>query len=132
MLKLKRTELHNVTLGDLSMNGKPLCKTIELPWIFNRRGTSCIPKGKYKMAYTYSPSFRRNTWRLLNVPDRDGILIHVANYTRQLRGCIAPCLTHADIDGDGVMDGASSATALDLVEQALLPYREKGYEIEIV
>jgi hypothetical protein len=47
-----------------------------------------------------------------NVPKRSGIKIHVANYTRQLRGCIAPGLSHADIDKDGIMDVVSSTKAL--------------------
>lgn len=132
MLRVKRTRLKDVTLGDLFMDGKPLCKTVELPWIHNRAGVSCIPDGTYKMIYTYSPSFKRNTWRLVDVPKREGILIHAANYTRQLKGCIAPCLSHADIDGDGTIDGANSGKALDLVEDALLPYRAKGYSIQFV
>lgn len=131
MLKLARTYQAKVTLGQLSFKGKPLCRTIELPWLLNKARVSAIPVGTYKMVWTYSPAFKRNTWRLVDVPARDGILIHSANFTRELKGCIAPCLSHSDLDKDGTMDGASSAKALELVEAALRPYQEKGCEITI-
>ncbi len=132
MLKLIRTYRPNVTLGELTIDGKPLCNTIELPFLLNKKGVSAIPKGKYAMVWTFSPAFKRNTWRLVDVPNRDGILIHSANFTRQLKGCIAPCLSHSDLDKDGVMDGASSAKALELVEAALRKFQDKGYWIEVV
>lgn len=131
-LKLVRTYQKKVTTGVLYMGTKELCKTIELAWLLNEKGKSCIPKGTYKMVWTFSPSFRRNTWRLVDVPNRDGILIHAANFTRQLKGCIAPCLSHADLDKDGVMDGANSAKAMDLVEAALRKFQATGCTIEVV
>jgi hypothetical protein len=123
--------LTNVTLGRFYVNGKLLCCTLELPWLKNAKGKSCVPVGTYSMEYSYSPAFRRNTWRLLDVPGRDGILIHAANYTRQLKGCIAPCMDHADMDKDGIIDGVSSGKALDLVEDLLRPLQSSVVKLEI-
>ena len=98
---------------------REVCKTLELPWLNNTSGTSCIPEGKYKLAFVRSPRFQRNMWRVMQVPGRDGILIHSANFDRQLKGCIAPGLTAADIDGDGVIDVTSSKVTLKRLEDVL-------------
>lgn len=132
MLTLTRHRmLSTVTLGRFTIGGKLLCCTLELPWKKNARATSCIPEGTYSMMWSYSPAFRRNTWRLIDVPGRDGILIHAANYTRQLKGCIAPCLDHGDIDKDGIIDGVSSGKALDLVEGALRPFQSSVVRLDV-
>lgn len=128
---VRRKLLSTVTLGEFLFKGKYLCATMELPWLQNAKGKSCIPVGTYSMEWSYSPSFRRNTWRLIDVPGRDGILIHAANFTRQLKGCIAPCMDHADIDKDGVIDGTASGKALDLVEGALRPFQGSVVKLEV-
>ena len=105
------------TLGELSMyDGDVLlyrCKTVELPNKNNEPQISCIPEATYTVSVV--PATEKIKYRHLwvqNVPKRSGIKIHVANYTRQLRGCIAPGLSHADIDKDGIMDVTSSTKAL--------------------
>jgi hypothetical protein len=89
ILLLQRDGLSPYTTGTLSINGERECHTLELPWRNNRRGVSCIPAGVYRLAWVESPSFKRHTLRLEDVPDRDGILIHPANEIKELRGCIA-------------------------------------------
>ena len=89
-----------------------LCKTLELPWRDNERGKSCIPAGTYEVIAHKSPKFGQCFW-VRDVPRRSEILIHPANFTRQLRGCIAPGLDFGDIDGDGVIDVANSKKAMD-------------------
>ena len=86
-------------------------KTLELPWKDNERRVSCIPPGTYEIIKHTSPKFGE-CWWLQDVPGRSEILIHAANYVRQLRGCIAPGLTCADIDGDGNLDVTSSRIAM--------------------
>ena len=129
---LRHRLLPTVTLGEFRFKGKHLCNTLELPWIQNAKGKSCVPPGTYSMEWSYSPAFRRNTWRLLTVPGRDGTLIHAANYPRQLTGCIAPCLDHGDIDKDGIIDGVSSGKALDLVEGVLRPFQGSVVRLDIL
>ena len=106
----------NPTLGTLSIGGDSPLKlaTIELPWRDNQPGVSCIPAGVYECEKVdSSPAFNYQHIHVKDVPQRAGIKIHVGNYARQLQGCIAPGLKHADIDGDGLIDVTSSRAALD-------------------
>ncbi len=85
-----------------------ICFTIELPWLANRRETSCIPDGMYELERFYSVRFG-NHIRIKNVPERSGILIHPANDAlTELRGCIAPVLQLT-----GIGKGLQSRQALD-------------------
>ena len=96
-LELRRVESNDQgTFGQLFGLAK-LAFTGELPWRENQRSISCIPEGTYQVIWSWSPHFKRRTYRLLNVPGRDGVLIHSANlmgdtslgYRAQLNGCIA-------------------------------------------
>lgn len=51
-------------------------------------GESAIPYGTYKVIYNYSPKFKRNLPRLLDVPHFEGILIHSGNTAADSAGCI--------------------------------------------
>lgn len=115
--------------GEVSVR---LCRTIELPWMNNAKGSSCIPAGAYGLAFTHSPRYNRRMWRVLDVPGRDGILIHPANYIRQLRGCIAPGVSLKDIDGDGMIDAVSSGAAMAKLLEALKPYEATGLRIVVM
>ncbi|HMR89730.1 MAG TPA: DUF5675 family protein [Saprospiraceae bacterium] len=106
------------TLGELLYNGKVLCKTLELPWLNNKRRESCIPTGTYEVIRRTSPKYGEH-FHILNVPDRDAILIHNANYVRELKGCIAPGVNHTDIDGDGLRDVTSSKATMKLLLKVL-------------
>lgn len=112
----------NVTLGHLLiMKGSEVIhqlKTVELPWLNNQVEKSCIPEGKYKVVRrlgSESAKFKYTHFHVLDVPGRSWILFHVGNYTRDLLGCIAPGLIHADIDRDGITDVTNSSVALNLM-----------------
>lgn len=68
-------------------SGVPLCVTLEEPWRENQRMISCIPKGIYKVETWNSPR-HPSSWVLLNVPNRDAILIHTGNTLKDTAGCI--------------------------------------------
>jgi len=87
-------------------------QTLELPWKDNQQNISCIPEGVYAFEKWISPTFKMTVLRLLHVPNRSNILIHPANFVRELRGCIAPGLSMRDIDGDGKLDVVKSRQAL--------------------
>jgi hypothetical protein len=93
------------------------CFTLELPWLDNKRMVSCIPPGLYTCKYSYSPAFKKNTYRLQKVTGRDGILIHSANFFSQLKGCIALGSTLVDMNKDGELDTAQSRIAIDTFEK---------------
>lgn len=61
--------------------------TIERPWLDNSPNVSCIPVGNYLTKWRESPRFGF-TWCLQDVPDRTYILMHVANYSSDVQGCI--------------------------------------------
>jgi hypothetical protein len=88
------------------------CKTLELPWKQNQREISCIPTGNYFLSNRYSDKYKHHLL-INNVEDRDNVLIHVANYASQLKGCIAPGADFGDIDKDGIIDVTSSRKTLD-------------------
>ena len=60
------------------------------------------------------------TPEILGVTGRSGLRIHVANYTRQLEGCIAPGYTLVDLDKDGKIDISQSTAAYDALVDCLL------------
>lgn len=76
----------NGTFGLLEVEGLRL-HTIELPWRFNLRNVSCIPVGAYSVIRWESPS-KGDCFKVLDVPDRDDILIHSGNTIYQFQGCI--------------------------------------------
>lgn len=99
----------------LSMPPKPsivfTCFTLELPWKNNERRVSCIPDGTYKCTRENHKKFGW-CYRLHDVPNRDGILIHpLTNHTQSL-GCIGPALDQKDMNGDGLLDNVSSRAAM--------------------
>ena len=92
--------------------------TLELPWRDNKQDISCIPAGVYDWKKWISPT-KGLVIEVLRVPNRDKILIHVANFVRELRGCIAPGIGSKDIDGDGNLDVTSSRKALNQMLEML-------------
>lgn len=74
-------------IGQLFVDGQYECVILE-------NATKRIPLGTYPVVISYSPRFGRELPLLCNVPDREGIRLHPANYPSQLEGCLAPGTTH--------------------------------------
>lgn len=81
--------------------------TLELPYKNNDKKISCIPIGKYTVVKRVSPKFGE-CFHVLNVPNRDWILIHQGNYHSQILGCILVGTSTADINKDGFIDVLNS------------------------
>ena len=77
----------------------------------NQKKISAVKPGTYPVVLEFSPAFKMNLWELKNVPNRSESKIHIANYVSELEGCIAPGLSHKDINGDGLVDNMSSGPA---------------------
>ena|SRR5690625_2863965 len=94
------------TWGVLTLPDGSELATLELPWLGNERGRSCIPEGIYRMAMRESPVVERSSggefsrgWEIQGVPDRAHIMIHPGNWTRNSDGCLLVGMKHAIIDG---------------------------------
>ena len=87
------------------------CRTLELPDQGNQKRISCIPEGTYDVIKRNSAKYGDH-FHILGVPNRSYILVHNANYKRQLKGCVAVGLAHIDIDGDGHRDVTRSKQTL--------------------
>jgi hypothetical protein len=80
-----------LTAGSLSLY------TGELPYRHNLPDVSSLPPGSFRVAWTFSPRFKRWMYLLLDTGRRTGIRFHAANlmgdlamgYRAQLNGCIA-------------------------------------------
>jgi len=98
LLIVRDTFTDNSTIGKLFLNGKEFCHTLELGDKDNQRRVSCIPTGIYKVLIrpgTESAKYTYDHLHVQDVPDRDYILFHVANYPKDILGCIGVGSTRA-------------------------------------
>jgi len=86
--------------------------TLELPWKDNQRRVSCIPIGEYTVVKRWSKKFG-NHFHVLDVPNRDYILIHKGNYHTDILGCILPGDDLDDINDDNEVDVINSTKTLN-------------------
>lgn len=80
------------TFGTLVLPGGWSCYTVERRWKDNLPNISCIPTGTYSLEEKRFNRGNYDTYELLDVPNRSAILIHAANWSEELFGCIAPGL----------------------------------------
>ena len=111
LLLVRANKQPNYTAGQLSIDGKFFCYTLEdrdrqlssdmtLEEIQNKKqfGKTAIPTGTYTIDMnTVSPKFKDREWakpykgklpRLVDVPGYEGVLIHVGNTAEDTLGCI--------------------------------------------
>lgn len=87
-LKLLRTSENSAsTTGELFVNDKFICHTLEKPWKDNKSFISSIPAGVYDAILRYD---KPDEWRiqLTNVPDRSGVQFHIGTIPKDTQGCI--------------------------------------------
>jgi len=84
-------------IGKLYLNSEFYGHTLELAWKDNQKRVSCIPKGVYevKKRHTQKSKYKYEHLHILDVPDRELILMHIGNYANSLNlkksdtnGCI--------------------------------------------
>jgi len=87
-ITLKRvTENQDGTFGVLIENLDAFALTLEPEWKDNKQNVSCIPAGTYECERFQSNDFGE-TFRLIGVPERYGILFHWGNVEENTEGCI--------------------------------------------
>lgn len=127
LIERKRKE-KTQTIGELTVyvnRTKPIffCVTMELEEDCNAVRDDAIPTGLYDVVRRYSKKYGWH-FHVLNVPNRSLILIHEANYSSQLLGCIGVGEKISDINKDGLDDITNSiATKRTLLR--LLPEKFK-------
>lgn len=86
---LRKTEINNTVLGELHINDKFFCYTLEdkIRTVKVKHQT-CIPSGTYKIVMTLSQRFKTVLPLLLNVPNFEGIRIHAGNTAEDTSGCL--------------------------------------------
>ena len=97
--------------------------TVATPWLNNQLRVSCIPAGVYQIERHISPS-KGQCFAVLDVPDRTHILIHVANWSHELMGCIAP--------GIGIDLGENMVTSSRRALNEMLEELPAAWELEII
>lgn len=110
---IPRLWLHRLEQNDegtygvlLDAEQREQAKTYELCWKQNRENISCIPAGTY-VAERYQSPEHGWCFRLLDVPDRKDIELHIGCIRRDTRGCILLGLSFGWID---YADGKPGAT----------------------
>ena len=117
LLLIRDTFTKESTIGRLFINGESFCDTLENPYINNERNVSCIPEGSYKVRLRLArESATRDYLHLLvqDVPNRDWILFHIGNTSKDTSGCI--------LVGNGRQQDfvENSRLAMDLVIQEII------------
>lgn len=96
-LTLTRTEkTKDYTMGRLEIDGEHFCDRLEPTWRdlgpgrpgHKIAGRTAIPDGRYPVAVTWSPKFKKWLPLLLHVPQFEGIRIHAGNTPDDTEGCI--------------------------------------------
>jgi len=90
LLLIRDTFTDKSTLGKLYFDGEFYGHTLELPWKDNEKRVSCIPKGVYevKKRHTEESKYKYEHLHILDVENRELILMHVGNYPKNSKGCI--------------------------------------------
>lgn len=114
----------NGTFGVMKYKGRPLCVTLELQWYRNIKNISCIPEGEYSCVPHTSQKYK-NVWRLENVPERSGILIHAGNTSVDTTGCIL--VGHGFAEFKGIPGVSASQDTLDRLRRTL----PKSFQLHI-
>lgn len=104
---IRKLGTENSTIGDLYFDKIYQCKILEDTWrdpdgsgqldasekIY---GVTCIPVGTYRVVWTFSHRFKRETPELLDVPHFSGIRIHSGNRPEDTLGCLITGTTHGE------------------------------------
>lgn len=102
------------TFGQLLNGDQRLAFTCERPWLNNEPEVSCIPAGTYTFNRYESPTKGR-VWICQDVPGRNNIEVHSANFPSELAGCVAVgngFIRDADMTISGVADSRETMAKL--------------------
>ena len=126
MMKLIRFKsTSDVTLGLLDNNWW----TVEKPWVdlnddgIGDENQSCIAAGTYTVQRHDSPAHGK-CFQVMDVIGRTHILFHVANWSRDVKGCIGP--------GQGINLRSDMVTSSNAAMEEMLNTLPDEWELEII
>ena len=83
------------TLTRKSRNGKAVIGTLAIPYnssIYEAKTIEnadfLIPEGEYELDITWSPKFKKPMPQIMDVPEREGIRIHMGTKPEHSTGCV--------------------------------------------
>jgi len=107
-VELVRFYTPTATWGNLVVNGKPICLTLERPWLGNKKDISCIPEGVYQCERIISPKYK-SVYQVKEVEGRTEILMHTGNLVKNTKGCILFGSTYSEMYESEAVIGSTSA-----------------------
>lgn len=115
---MRETSQEDGTYGILTLPDGSSFHTLELPWLNNETGKSCIPPGTYKAEMRDSPKFGP-VYEVKGVPNRSAILIHAGNTAgnvdrglkSDVQGCILLGLSRGRISNQSAVLESKPALA---------------------
>lgn len=137
-LRVKRIALKkDYTIGHLYINGVYVCDTLEDAVRDTKiYGKTAIPYGTYKITMdVVSPRFKDRSWakpyggklpRLIDVPNYEGVLIHVGNTAEDTSGCLLVGINN--VVGKVT---ESTTTFYKLMDDYLIPAKNRNENITI-
>lgn len=78
------------TIGELSIDGKFECFILEPPTLDPPTKPRAVPEGRYKVVIAFSPKHQRDVPLLVDVPDFEGVEMHIGNFPRDTEACLLP------------------------------------------
>lgn len=101
------------TFGILTLEDGRTYSTVELPWKDNAPNASCIPPGEYvcriRNTQVNKTAGLDVAYELQTVLNRDNIEIHVANYPKDVKGCIGLGISRAYVAGFPMVTNSRAA-----------------------
>ncbi len=135
MIELLRDYHDDRTFGQMTLESGTVVYTMERPWLNNQPLVSCIPEGVYRLALRDSSVVNRTTrgkylrgWEVTDVPNRSFIMLHIANFPRDVEGCIGVGLKRGSLAGELAI--LQSGKAFDLLMRELSARSEWYLEIK--
>jgi hypothetical protein len=117
---------HGATFGALTVDGVFECWTLEdetRPPGEKIPGRTAIPAGRYQIRLTHSPRFQRVLPLLLEVPNFEGVRIHIGNTTKDTEGCILVGNKRSNPDSDQPVVYLSAQAFHELMERLSAAHR---------
>ncbi|GHT32890.1 hypothetical protein AGMMS49592_0400 [Endomicrobiia bacterium] len=89
LILIRKIKSEASIIGNLGLVGTDALTCLDNPFFCNTlEPLNYIPSGIYNVELTYSEHFKKDLPILLDVPERQGIRIHVGNSAKDTTGCI--------------------------------------------